>query len=91
MLSIEDFVFQFNEKTQSEKVEWGVKDKKNPTDVDIQELENVMGTDHREFNSSFFKGMSGGEGSGAAVPNVFAKVSSAKADGPVAAVGAGPG
>lgn len=54
LVPVEEFVVTFNEKAQSERTEWGTKDKKNLDDVDISNFEDVTGTDHHKFDSSVF-------------------------------------
>jgi hypothetical protein len=82
LVPVEDFVYQFTEKGQHEKVEWGIKDRKNPSDCDIQQLEDVMGTDHHTFDSSFYGMVAGGldKASEVVASNPFAKASSATPD-----------
>ena len=72
LVPIEEFVINMNEKAQLERTEWGVKDKKNPTDGDIQALQDIMGTDHYGFDSDWFKDVGGGSHCGA---NTFAQKS----------------
>ena len=59
LIKVEDFVITFNERTQKEVTQWGLKDKKNPTDADITDFENMMGTDHRGFEDSSWDGVAG--------------------------------
>ena len=44
---IERFVMDFHEKSHSERVEMGTKPIKNPNDSQINDLKNLMGTDHQ--------------------------------------------
>ena len=37
-----------------------MKDRKNPSDGDIQALEDIMGTDHHSFDSKLFEDVGGG-------------------------------
>lgn len=55
LMPIEEFVITMNEKSQVEQTLFGTKDKKNPDDGDIQELEDVMDTYHHKFDSAFYK------------------------------------
>jgi hypothetical protein len=91
LISIEDFVITMNEKSQLEKTEWGIKDRRNPTDGDIQALEDVMGTDHHDFQSGFYESV-GGPGRGTAVaPNTFGISSAPSATSGPSGVAAGGG
>lgn len=71
LIAIEDFVVCYNEKSQIEQTTWGVKDKKNPADGDIQALEDVMGTDHHAFDSQFYSSISGVPRGGEVASNLF--------------------
>ena len=46
---VEDFVISYNQRAEEEHLEFGMKDKKNPTSHDIQDRASWMGSDHSKF------------------------------------------
>ena len=91
LVPVEEFVCSFNEKSQLERTEWGIKDKKNPTDGDIQALEDIMGTDHHTFDNEFFGSVGGGRGYTQGGPGAFSARSSSAAGSGSGAVPGGQG
>ena len=53
---VEEFVTCMEEKAQEEQTQYGTKEKKKPTDFDIQSRVDMMSTDHHSVNSSEFYG-----------------------------------